>query len=179
MPYYCLAILLVYALAVALPIFPPGGGYAYGRTPALTLPFIGDVLLHYALPFFSLVAIFVGTQAVGMRSMAIYELGSDYVTYARGLGVSDNRSMLDASLRATILNLLLDLRASHRMAVIFITHDLGQATYLSDRILVMYRGEIVEQGPAEQVRRAPRHEYTQRLLADVPRLKGGRTTHAG
>jgi peptide/nickel transport system ATP-binding protein len=88
-------------------------------------------------------------------------------------------SMLDASLRATILNLLLDLRARNRMAVIFITHDLGQATYLSDRILVMYRGEIVEQGPAEQVLWAPQHEYTQRLLADVPRLKGGRTTHAG
>jgi peptide/nickel transport system permease protein len=90
-PYYCLAILLVYGLAVALPIFPPGGGYAYGRTPQLTLPFIGDVLAHYALPFLSLVAIFVGTQAIGMRSMAIYELGSDYVTYARGLGVSDNK----------------------------------------------------------------------------------------
>ena len=90
-PYYCLAILLVYGLAVALPVFPPGGGYAYGRTPSLSLPFMADVLSHYALPFLSLVAIFVGTQAVGMRSMAIYELGSDYVTYARGLGVSDNR----------------------------------------------------------------------------------------
>ncbi len=83
--------MLVYGLAVALPIFPPGGGYAYGRTPTLSLPFIADVLTHYALPFLSLVVIFVGTQAVGMRSMAIYELGSDYVTYARGLGVSDQR----------------------------------------------------------------------------------------
>ncbi len=81
-------------------------------------------------------------------------------------------SMLDASLRATILNLLLELRERHRMAVIFITHDLGQATYLSDRILVMYRGDIVEQGPAEQVLGAPQADYTRRLLADVPRLKG-------
>src|SRR5918912_759121 len=79
-------------------------------------------------------------------------------------------SMLDASLRATILNLLLDLRGRHGMAIVFITHDLGQATYLSDRILVMYRGEIVEQGPAEQVLWSPRHAYTQRLLADVPTL---------
>jgi peptide/nickel transport system ATP-binding protein len=88
-------------------------------------------------------------------------------------------SMLDASLRATILNLLLDLRARHGMAVIFITHDLGQATYLSDRILVMYRGEIVEQGPADQVLWAPRHEYTRRLLADVPKLKGRHMANAG
>ena len=87
-------------------------------------------------------------------------------------------SMLDASLRATILNLLLDLRARYRMAVICITHDLGQATYLSDRILVMYRGEIVEQGPADQVLWAPEHPYTRRLLADVPRLKGRHATHA-
>jgi peptide/nickel transport system ATP-binding protein len=81
-------------------------------------------------------------------------------------------SMLDASLRATILNLLLDLRKRHGMGIIFITHDLGQATYLSDRILVMHRGEIVEQGAAEQVLWAPQHAYTRRLMADVPKLKG-------
>jgi peptide/nickel transport system ATP-binding protein len=81
-------------------------------------------------------------------------------------------SMLDASLRATILNLLLELRERLRMGIIFITHDIGQATYLSDRILVMYRGEIVEQGAAEQVLWAPQHEYTRRLMADVPKLKG-------
>ncbi|MBZ0298093.1 MAG: ATP-binding cassette domain-containing protein [Anaerolineae bacterium] len=81
-------------------------------------------------------------------------------------------SMLDASLRVTVLNLLLDLRKSHNMSILFITHDLGQANYLSDRILVMYRGELVEQGPVEQVLADPQHEYTQRLLADVPRLRG-------
>jgi peptide/nickel transport system ATP-binding protein len=81
-------------------------------------------------------------------------------------------SMLDASLRATILNLLLDLRQRLGMGILFITHDIGQATYVSDRILVMYRGEIVEQGPAEQVLWAPQHPYTQRLMADVPKLKG-------
>ena len=80
--------------------------------------------------------------------------------------------MLDASLRVTVLNLLLDLRERHNMSIIFITHDLGQAYYLSDRILVMYRGELVEQGPVEQVLADPQHSYTQRLLADVPRLHG-------
>jgi peptide/nickel transport system ATP-binding protein len=87
-------------------------------------------------------------------------------------------SMLDASLRATILNLLLDLRERHGLGIVFITHDIGQATYVSDRILVMHRGEIVEQGPAEEVLWAPRHAYTLRLMADVPRLTGRRVASA-
>jgi peptide/nickel transport system ATP-binding protein len=81
-------------------------------------------------------------------------------------------SMLDASLRVTVLNLLRDLRQQHNMTILFITHDLGQAYYLSDRILVMYHGELVEQGPVETVMANPQHGYTQRLLADVPRLHG-------
>lgn len=81
-------------------------------------------------------------------------------------------SMLDASLRVTVLNLLLGLRKRHEMGILFITHDLGQANYVSDRLLVMYRGELVEQGPVGQVLAHPQHDYTQRLLADVPRLHG-------
>ncbi len=81
-------------------------------------------------------------------------------------------SMLDASLRVTVLNLLLDLRQQHNMTILFITHDLGQAYYVSDRILVMYHGQLVEQGPVEQVLENPQHEYTKRLMADVPLLHG-------
>ena len=81
-------------------------------------------------------------------------------------------SMLDASLRVTVLNLLVDLRKRHNMGILFITHDLGQAYYVSDRILVMYHGELVEQGPVEMVLANPQHDYTKRLLADVPRLHG-------
>jgi peptide/nickel transport system ATP-binding protein len=81
-------------------------------------------------------------------------------------------SMLDASLRVTVLNLLLSLRERHNMGILFITHDLGQAYYLSDRLLVMYRGDLVEQGAVGAVLGNPQHEYTQRLLADVPRLHG-------
>jgi peptide/nickel transport system ATP-binding protein len=81
-------------------------------------------------------------------------------------------SMLDASLRVTVLNLLKDLRQRHQMTILFITHDLGQAYYLSDRVLVMYRGDLVEQGTVSEVLSHPQHEYTQRLLADVPRLHG-------
>ena len=81
-------------------------------------------------------------------------------------------SMLDASLRVTVLNLLIALRDRHNMSILFITHDLGQAYYLADRILVMYHGELVEQGPVEEVLANPQHDYTKRLLADVPRLRG-------
>ncbi len=91
MPYYCLAIMLLYLFAVALPMLPPGGGYEPGVTPDLSMTFMVDVIRHYWLPFFSLVIIFVGGQAVGMRSMAIYELNSDYVNYGRGLGLPDKR----------------------------------------------------------------------------------------
>jgi peptide/nickel transport system ATP-binding protein len=107
------------------------------------------------------------------------------VMVARALTVSpilliadEPTSMLDASLRVTVLNLLLELRKRHNMGIIFITHDLGQANYVSDRILVMYRGEMVEQGPVETILANPQHEYTQRLLADVPRLRAHESADA-
>ena len=79
-------------------------------------------------------------------------------------------SMLDASLRVNILNVLTDLRDELGMTVLFITHDIGQACYLADRVLVMEHGVMVEQGTTDQVIFQPRHEYTKRLLADVPKL---------
>lgn len=79
-------------------------------------------------------------------------------------------SMLDASLRANILNVLADLRDSRGMTILFITHDIGQACYLSDRVMVMENGKLVETGPADEVIFHPTHEYTRRLLADVPKL---------
>jgi peptide/nickel transport system ATP-binding protein len=79
-------------------------------------------------------------------------------------------SMLDASMRANALNLILDVREQHHMAVVFITHDIGQAAYVSDQMLVMYHGDIVEQGPPARVVWSPEHAYTARLMADVPRL---------
>ncbi len=81
-------------------------------------------------------------------------------------------SMLDASLRVTVLNLLMDLRKEHNMSILFITHDLGQAYYVSDRILVMYKGQFVEQGPVDEVLSHPQHDYTKRLMSDVPLLHG-------
>jgi peptide/nickel transport system ATP-binding protein len=79
-------------------------------------------------------------------------------------------SMLDASLRVNILNVLKDLRDELGMTILFITHDIGQACYLADRILVMEHGVMVEQGTTDDVIFNPQHEYTKRLLADVPKL---------
>ena len=90
-PYYCFAILLVYGVAVKLEWLPARGGYSFGMWPNWSWAFFNDALNHYWLPFLSLVIVFIGGQAIGMRSMAIYELGSDYVDYSRGLGVPDTK----------------------------------------------------------------------------------------
>jgi peptide/nickel transport system ATP-binding protein len=88
----------------------------------------------------------------------------------RLLVADEATSMLDASLRANILNVLTDARQTYDMTILFITHDIGQACYVSDRVLVMCQGKLVEQGPADEVIFHPNHDYTRRLLADVPRL---------
>lgn len=79
-------------------------------------------------------------------------------------------SMIDASSRAGILNLLLRLRKEKKLSVLFITHDIGQAQYISDRIIVMRKGELVETGPSEKVFTHPTHPYTKELFASVPKL---------
>lgn len=76
-------------------------------------------------------------------------------------------SMLDVSVRADILNQLLDLRDEDGMAVVFITHDLSVAHYIADRIAVMYLGMFVEVGPAEEVIANPRHPYSRALLSNT------------
>lgn len=77
-------------------------------------------------------------------------------------------SMLDVSIRAEILNLLSELRASRGISILFITHDLATAAYLTDRVAVMYLGRIVEIGPTRDVLTAPAHPYTQALLSVIP-----------
>jgi peptide/nickel transport system ATP-binding protein len=77
-------------------------------------------------------------------------------------------SMLDVSIRLGVLNLMAGLRTNHGVSFLYITHDIASARYIADRILVMYAGRIVEQGPAETVLQNPRHPYTQLLLSAVP-----------
>ena len=77
-------------------------------------------------------------------------------------------SMLDMSIRAEILNLMLRLREEHGLTYLFITHDLAVAKYICDRIGIMYLGKIVELGPAEEVIDNPYHPYTKALISAVP-----------
>jgi len=77
-------------------------------------------------------------------------------------------SMVDASLRMSIVNLFKKLRDEFGVSVLYITHDLATAYYVSDRIAVMFRGNIVEMGPVEQVLMNPRHPYTRLLRESIP-----------
>lgn len=79
-------------------------------------------------------------------------------------------SALDVSIQAQIVNLLQDLQQAHRLAYLFIAHDLAVVEHLSQRILVMYLGRVVEAGEARTVCRAPLHPYTQALISALPRV---------
>ena len=81
-------------------------------------------------------------------------------------------SMLDATLRVNVLNVLHDLKNELGMTILFITHDIGQACYLADRVAVMEQGKVVERGTTEEVIFSPQADYTKRLLSDVPDLRG-------
>ncbi len=77
-------------------------------------------------------------------------------------------SMLDASIRANILNLIKDLKDRRNISFVYITHDLSTAYYISDEIIIMYRGSIVEKGIAKKVLLEPLHPYTKILIESIP-----------
>ena len=79
-------------------------------------------------------------------------------------------SMIDACSRATILDELMQLRKEIGTTIIFITHDIGLAYYVSDSVYIMEHGKFVESGSADDVILNPRHTYTQRLINDVPKI---------
>ena len=79
-------------------------------------------------------------------------------------------SMVDACSRASILEYLMKLREELRMTIVFVTHDIGLAYYISDSVFIMHKGQIVEQGPPDEVILSPQSEVTRELLADIPQL---------
>jgi peptide/nickel transport system ATP-binding protein len=101
------------------------------------------------------------------------------VAIARALAVEPDllvadepTSMLDVSIRMGVLNLLMRLKRERRLAILLITHDLASARYLADRVLVLYRGRVVEDGPSSALVRDPKHPYTRALLASIAEVGG-------
>lgn len=90
-PAFGMAVILMVIFGVNLKWFPTSGGYGFDLIPSLTWSFMWSVIVHYQLPFWSIVLIAIGGQAIGMRSMAIYELNADYVKYSRFMGIKDRK----------------------------------------------------------------------------------------
>jgi peptide/nickel transport system permease protein len=91
LPAFGMAVILLVIFGVTLKWFPTSGGYGFDLIPNLSWEFIWSVIVHYQLPFWSIVLIIIGGQAIGMRSMAIYELNADYVKYSRFMGIKDQK----------------------------------------------------------------------------------------
>ena len=90
-PAFGMAVMMLVVFGVYLKVAPISGGYAFDMIPHLSWDFIKSVISHYQLPFWSIVLVSIGGQAVGMRSMSIYELNADYVKYSRFLGIKDRK----------------------------------------------------------------------------------------
>ena len=93
LPAFGMAVVLLVIFGVKLEWFPTSGGYGFDMIPNLSWDFVWSVIVHYQLPFWSIVLIAIGGQAIGMRSMAIYELNADYVKYSRFLGIKDRTTI--------------------------------------------------------------------------------------
>ncbi|MDQ0647676.1 ABC-type oligopeptide transport system ATPase subunit [Microbacterium natoriense] len=87
---------------------------------------------------------------------------------ARFIVADEPVSMLDVSIRLGVLNLLADLQREENLGVLYITHDLATARHFSDEIMVLYKGDVVERGPADTVILDPQHDYTRTLLGAAP-----------
>ncbi len=91
LPAFGMAIITLVIFGVGLKWFPTSGGYGFDLIPSFSWQFFWSVFMHYQLPFWSIVLIAIGGQAIGMRSMSIYELNADYVKYSRFMGIKDRK----------------------------------------------------------------------------------------
>jgi peptide/nickel transport system permease protein len=90
-PAFGMAVILLVVFAIELGWFPTSGGYGFDLIPNFSGPFLWSVFVHYQLPFWSIVLVLIGGQAIGMRSMVIYELNADYVKFSRFMGIKDGK----------------------------------------------------------------------------------------
>jgi peptide/nickel transport system permease protein len=90
-PAFGMAVILLVIFGVGLEWFPTSGGYGFDLIPNFSWGFIWSVITHYQLPFWTIVLIAIGGQAIGMRSMSIYELNADYVKFSRYMGIKDRK----------------------------------------------------------------------------------------
>jgi ABC-type dipeptide/oligopeptide/nickel transport system ATPase component len=97
------------------------------------------------------------------------------VNHPRLLIADEPTTALDVTIQAQILDLLRQLRAKYKLAVLFISHDLGVISRVADRVAVMFAGEIVEQGPVERIFAAAAHPYTRGLIGAIPTLHTNRS----
>jgi peptide/nickel transport system ATP-binding protein len=130
--------------------------------------YVAELLLHVGLDA-SLVRRFPHQFSGGQRAR---------IGIARALAVKpeflvcdEAVAALDVSIQAQVLNLFIKLREEFNLTYLFISHDLGVVQHLSDRMLIMYLGRVVEAAPTEELYARPNHPYTQALLAEVPRLE--------
>jgi peptide/nickel transport system ATP-binding protein len=91
-----------------------------------------------------------------------------FILQPKVLIADEPTSMVDACVRANILDYLMKLKEELKMTIVFITHDIGLAYYVSDRIFIMHQGKIVEQGNPDEVALTPKNEHTVQLLDDIP-----------
>jgi len=124
-------------------------------------------------------------QRVGLSEQAFHRYPHEFsggqrqrIAIARCLSMKpeilvcdESVSALDVSVQAQVLNLLQDLQDEYKMSYIFISHDLSVVKYISDRVMVMHQGSVVEMADADELYRNPQHPYTQTLLAAIPRTK--------